>query len=260
MRSPTPGNGQFLLPSAIALDSSGNVWVADASLNRIQKFDPSGNYLLQFGSTGLASGFLYQPYGLALDRYGNVWVVDTGNSRLEQFSPTGVFLQQVGGLGGGNGQFNSPIGITIDSSNNIWVADTQNNRIQKFSATGSTGVPSTVTYLLKFGNYGNGNGQFRGIYSLASDPSGNIWVADSQNQRVQEFNASGAFVQSVLGPFSYPTPYGVSVDNNGNVWAVDYNTNKVMEFNSITGAKILTFGTTGGGPGQLFQPTYIAAH
>jgi hypothetical protein len=50
------------------------------------------------------------------------------------------------------------------------------------------------------------------------------------------------------------------VDNNGNVWAVDYNTNKVMEFNSITGAKILTFGTTGGGPGQLFQPTYIAAH
>jgi DNA-binding beta-propeller fold protein YncE len=60
-----------------------------------------------------------------------------------------------------------------------------------------------------------------------------------------------------MGPFSYPSPYGVALDPAGDIWTVDYNTNQVLEFNS-SGTKILTFGTTGGGPGQLFHPTVIA--
>src|ERR1017187_9775037 len=254
------GNGQFVLPSGITTDSAGNFWVADAVLGRVQKFDSQGIYLSQFGMIGRGAGQLYQPYGITLDTYGNVWVADTGNSRLEEFSASGTFLEQVGGLGGGNGQFNGPVGIAIDSANNIWVADTGNNRLEKFSSTGSAGVASTVNFLLKFGSYGNGNGQFRGPFSVSVDPSGNVWVADSQNQRVQEFDASGNFIKAVLGPFSYPSPYGLSADSSGNVWAVDYNTNQVLEFNGTTGTKMQTFGATGGGPGQLFHRTYIAAH
>lgn len=254
------GNGQFMLPSGVTIDSSGNIWVTDAALNRIQEFDSHGNYLQKFGTTGRSPGQLYQPYGIALDSYGNVWVADTGNNRLEEFSATGAFLEAVGGLGGLNSQFNGPVGIAIDSANNIWVADTGNYRIQKFSSTGSAGTASTVNFLLKFGSFGNGNNQFRSPYTVSIDHSGDAWVADSLNQRIQEFDSSGNFIKTVLGPFSYPSPYGVAVDASGDVWAVDYNANRVLEFNGSTGAKTLTFGTTGGGPGQLIQPTYIAAH
>jgi streptogramin lyase len=244
------GNGRFQLPSAITVDSAGNIWVTDAILNVVQEFDSSGDFLQQFGSTGLAPGFLYQPYGIAIDKYGNVWVAEEGNSRIQEFSATGVFLLQVGGLGGGNGQFNGPVGIAIDSSNNIWVADTGNNRIQKFSAVGSAGVASTVTFLLKFGSYGNANGYFNGPFDISVDLSGNAWVADSENQRIQEFNSGGGFIKA-LEPFSYPSPYGVAADSFGHTWAVDYNTNQVLEFNSSSGGNILSFGTS-------FQPTYIA--
>jgi tripartite motif-containing protein 71 len=253
------GPGQFQLPSGITVDNTGNVWVTDAILNRVQKFSSTGTFLLQFGSTGKAPGFLYQPYGIATDLVGNVWVADTGNNRLQQFGPTGAFLQQYGGLGGGDGQFNTPVGIAIDVANGISVADTGNNRIQQLAVVlGGPGVASSVSFSRKFGNYGNGNGQFRGLGGIAADSNLNVWAADSLNQRIQEFAFGGTFVRSVLGPFSYPSPYGVAADGAGNIWAVDYNTNQVLEFNGVTGAKILTFGTTGGGPGQLYHPTYIA--
>jgi DNA-binding beta-propeller fold protein YncE len=253
------GPGQFQLPSGIAVNNNtGNVWVTDALLNRVQEFNSNGTFLMQFGSTGKGPGFLYQPYGIATDIYGNVWVADTGNNRIEEFSAAGTFLQQLGGLGGGNGQFNAPVGVAVDLASNIWVADTGNNRIQQFAQSGGgAGTASTVTFTLKFGSYGNGAGQFRGIGGIAVDIAHNVWVADSQNQRIQEFSSAGALVRSVLGPFSYPSPYGDAIDGNSNVWAVDYNTNQVLEFNGA-GTKIMTFGTTGGGPGQLYHPTYIA--
>ena len=251
------GPGQFQLPSGITIDLAGNVWVTDASLNRVQKFDSNGNFLLQFGSTGTAAGFLYMPYGIAVDLYGNVWVADTGNNRVEQFSPAGTYLREVGGLGGGNGQFNQPVGITFDTAHNLLVADTGNSRVQKFDMAGSTGVAASVSFLQQFATSGNGYVRLRGIYSITVDPAGNIWVADSQNQRVAEFDSSGANLQSAVG-FSYPSPWGAAADGNGNIWAIDYNTNRVLEFNGAHAAQIFTFGTTGGGPGQLYHPTYIA--
>ena len=90
---------------------------------RCQGSDPSGNYLLQFGSTGLSSGFLYQPCGLAVDPAGNVWVADAGNNRIQQFS----------------GAFNGPIGIAVDAANtgNVWVADSRNQRAVGISSGGT---------------------------------------------------------------------------------------------------------------------------
>jgi len=137
--------------------------------------------------------------------------------------------------------------------------------VQKFSVSGFTsGVASPLTFQLKLGSFGNAPGYFNGSIGIAVDANtGNVWVADSHNQRVQEFSPSGAFLTAASGPFTYPSPVGVAVDATGNVWAVDqgFNTNQnlnhVLEFNSA-GIKLLSFGPTGGAPGQFNHPTYIA--
>ena len=252
------GPGQFQLPSGIVVSNdSGHVFVTDALLNRIQVFDHCGQLLsvpgtgaLQIGSTGTGPGFLYHPYGITVDGFKNLWVADTGNNRIEVFNQGGAFLFQMGGLGGGNGQFNAPTSLAFTDT--LWVSDTGNNRIQQFSiGYGNPQVllPVSATFLQKFGTYGNGNGQFRGPFGIVSDGP-HVWVADSQNQRVQEFTSGGVFLGQI-SPFSYPSPYGITLDGAG-IWTVDYNTNQVILY-SLTGAKLLSFGGS-----LLFHPTYIA--
>ena len=110
-------------------------------------------------------------------------------------------------------------------------------------------TPAGVTFVAAFGSYGNGNGQFRGPFGIVSDGS-NVWVADSLNQRIQEFTLQGAFA-GAIGPFTYPSPYGLALDGAG-LWAVDYNANQVKLF-SPSGVPLLSFGQ-----GLLYHPTYIA--
>ena len=238
-------------PSGITLDSSGYIWLTDASLNQVEKVDYNGYPLVRFGVTGRGAGQLYQPYGIAIDSLGNVWVADTGNSRIQKFDGYGNFLLQLGGLGGGNGQFNAPVGIAIDGSGNIWVADTGNDRIQKFDGNGN--------FLLKFGSFGNAGGLFEGPFSIAFDSSGNAWISDPFNQRIQQFSSAGVFLHAFSGGFSFPSPYGVAVDSLGDIWGVDYNLSQFTEFNS-SGAESFQFGTIGPPAiGQFYHPTYIVA-
>ncbi len=80
-------NGQLNGPEALAFDSAGNLWVADAGNNRIDEFSSTGAYLGQFGSKGSGPGQFNGPEGLAFDAAGNLWVADTYNYRLQEFSP-----------------------------------------------------------------------------------------------------------------------------------------------------------------------------
>jgi sugar lactone lactonase YvrE len=130
------GDGQVNWPHSVAVDSSGNVFVADTNNNRIQKFGPSGKLLDKWGSKGDGDGQFNHPGSIAVDSLGNVFVVDTDNNRIQVFNSSGKFLTKWGSRGKQEGQFNSPYGIAVDSSGNVFVADTNNNRIQKFSPCG----------------------------------------------------------------------------------------------------------------------------
>lgn len=79
------GDGQFSFPSGLAVDSLGNVYVADTGNHRIQKFDASGNFLAKWGSEGNGDGQFSNPAGVAVDSLGNVYVADTGNHRIQKF-------------------------------------------------------------------------------------------------------------------------------------------------------------------------------
>ena len=126
------GDGQFNSPIGVAVDSSGNVYIAD-TLSRIEKFDSNGTFLAKWGSWGIGDGQFKDPEGVAVDSAGNVYVADWGNRRIQKFDSNGTFLAKWGSKGSGDGQFNSPIGVAVDSSGNVYVADSIDSRIQKFS-------------------------------------------------------------------------------------------------------------------------------
>jgi predicted DNA-binding antitoxin AbrB/MazE fold protein len=126
------GDGQLYYPEGVALDTSGNVYVADRVNHRIQKFTSDGTFLTTWGSQGSGDGQFDFPYGVAVDASGNVYVADIYNYRIQKFTSYGTFLTKWGSLGSGDGQFANPMGVAVDSSGNVYVADTWNHRIQKF--------------------------------------------------------------------------------------------------------------------------------
>ena len=159
--------GSFSEPNAVAVDPSGNIWVADSGHNRVLEFNKERKYVRQFGSEGSGEGQFRGIGGIATDASGDVYV--TGSSRVQEFSPSGAYLRQFGSPGSGNGQFLYPSGIAVDSSGNVWVLDTFNYRVQEFSPSGA--------YLGQFGSKGTGNGQLGWASGLAFS-GGNLYVAE----------------------------------------------------------------------------------
>jgi len=248
------GAGQFNSPAGVAVDSSGNVYVADYSNHRIQKFSSTGTFLTKWGSYGSGDGQFDHPLIVAVDSSGNVYVADTWNQRIQKFSSTGTFLTKWGSYGSGDGQFQDPNSVAIDSSGNVYVADLRNNRIQKFSSTG--------TFLTKWGSSGSGDGQFNFPRDIAIDSSGNVYVADYNNKRIQKFSSTGTFLtkwgSSGSGDGQFSNPSGVTVDSSGNVYVADYDNNRIQKFSS-TGTFLTKWGLYGSGDGQFNLPTGVAA-
>ena len=107
----------FAKPAGVAVDQDGNVYVADTWNHRLQKFDPQGKFLLQWGTFGNTQGSIvggenvfYGPRDMAIDAAGDLYVTDTGNKRVMKFSADGQFLGQWGGFGFQRGQFPEPVG------------------------------------------------------------------------------------------------------------------------------------------------------
>src|ERR1051326_8401149 len=101
-------DGQFNIPGGIAIDSSGNVYVADVLNHRIQKFSSDGRFITKWGSFGAADGQFLGPSGTAIDTSGNVYVADTTANRIQKFSSDGRFITKWGSFGAADGQFNQP--------------------------------------------------------------------------------------------------------------------------------------------------------
>ncbi len=248
--------------SQVTIAPPQNIYVADTYNNRVEIFNSSGTYVSQFGTGGTGDGQFSGPTGIAIDASNNVWLVDLGNARLQKFNSTGTYITQFGSPGSGNGQFNWPISAAFDSSGNIWVLDGYNARVQEFNSSG--------TYITQFGSNGFGNGQF-GInpssgansiaQALAIDASNNIFVADTYNNRVEEFNSSGTYVRQFgsggSGNGQFNAPKGIAIDASGNVWVADLGDCRVQEF-SNTGSYIGQFGSCGSGNGQFNWPTSVA--
>ncbi len=127
------GPGEFSLPTNIALDREGNVYVTDSLNFRVEIFDAEGNFTGQFGQHCDAIGCFERPKGIAVDSDGHIWVVDSNLALVEIFNRDGELLAYVGGPGRSLGRFNDPMGIVIDKNNRVFVSEQYPwGRVQQF--------------------------------------------------------------------------------------------------------------------------------
>ena len=212
------GDGQFDRPNGIAVDSSGNVYVADTWNHRIQKFSSSGVFLGKWGSFGTGSGNFNAPLGIAVDSSGNIYVLDSGNHRVQKFDSSMNSVAAWGSAGSGDGQFGrsplggGPCGIAVHpSAGYVFVADTWNHRIQKFDSSGN--------FLEKWGSQGDGDGEFDEPRGIAVGSFIGLYVSEWANHRVQVFDLSGKFLRKWgaqgIGDGWFNSPWGVAVDRGG---------------------------------------------
>jgi len=226
------GNLQFKKPQGIAIDKEGHVWVADTGNNRLEELSSAGAFMKTLGSEGTETGKFKKPVALTFDSSGNIWIADTGNSRVQELTSTGTYLRQysenmekVEGIAGdstgdvwvstsaasahiielsasgtligssaavtsgtGNGQFKEPAGVAIQGET-AFIVDRGNKRVQEFKISASSGERE---YIGQFGLSGSGNGQLNLPQGVATDSESHVWVADSGNNRVQEFTPPSA--------------------------------------------------------------------
>jgi len=252
------GAGQFVFPQGVALDASGNLFVADTNNHRAQKYTASTAAWTTLGglAAGSGNGQFNAPYALTVDPSGTsqrVLVADMLNHRVQALTNALAYSSQFGSSGTGNGQFAFPQGVAVDDGGSVWVADTGNNRVQVFTSGGA--------YASQFGSSGTGNGQFSGLSGIAVAPDGSVWVADTLNHRVQKFTSGGSFTLAVgsygngLGQLFSPSD--VATDSAGNVYVADTNNHRVQVFDA-GGAFLTAFGAYGSGPAQFNQPYGVA--
>jgi sugar lactone lactonase YvrE len=125
-----PGN--LAMPSNVAVDGDGNLYVTDTLNNRVQIFDADGNFLRTFGKAGDGPGYFARPKGIAVDADGHIWVADAVQNRVQVFDQDGRLLMWIGGTGIYPGQFRTLAGLAIDKNNRVFTSEQYPGRVQFF--------------------------------------------------------------------------------------------------------------------------------
>ena len=185
------GDGEYIWPTGLALDSQENVYVTDEWMNRITVTDREGKFICSWGATGTGNGEFDGPAGIAVDADDNLYIVDSRNHRVQKTTKDGKFLGKWGSLGSSSGEFDSPWGICLDGEGNVYVADHKNDRVQKFTSNGE--------YCASFGSSGTGRGEVTRPTDVAVDSDGDVYICDWANDRVQAYTPDGEFITTFIG-------------------------------------------------------------
>jgi uncharacterized protein (TIGR03437 family) len=278
-------------PNGIAVDSSGNLYIADTGSNRIRKISNgvittvAGNGTPGFsGDNGPAtSAQLHVPKGIAVDSSGNLYIADTGNIRIRKVSNgviTTVAGAAINGFGGDNGpatsaQLSYPEGVAVDSNGNLYIADYDNARIRRVSNGVITTVAGTATYGFSGDNGPATSAQLSGNDAVAVDPAGNLYISDIGNRRIRR--VSNGVITTVVGGGTsfgaggpatsshFSDPSGVAVDSSGNLYIAASADNRILKVSNGIITTVAGNGTSGGngdnGPAtsaQLNNPLGVA--
>lgn len=248
------GDDEFRFPTGIAVDASGNIYIADQFNHRVQKWIPGaakGITVAGVSGQGDDADQLNYPMSVAVDTKGNIYVSDAANSRIQMFTPGSVIgITVAGGNGRGAGahQFNMPFGICLDETGNIYIADNYNHRIQRW-------VPGAAAGVTVAGGNGKGNAanQLQYPSSIKIDKTGTLFIADAANDRVQAWQkdaekgitvAGGQGRGKGAGQLYFPTD--IAINAAGDLFISDQTNQRIQRW--TPGAK--TGITVAGGNGQ----------
>ncbi len=287
----------------VAVDTAGNLYIADSLNQRVRKIDSNGvittvagNGVTGFSGDGgrATSASLNLPSGVAVDAAGNLYIADSGNNRIRKVTAAGIISTAAGngvrGFSGDAGAATSaslagPSGVASDAAGNLYIADTNNHRIRKVSASG------TITTIAGDGFNQFGIGRFFGDGGPATsaslnfpsgvtlDAGGNLYIADTTNQRLRKVNTAGV-INTVAGngtkdfsgdggpaaSASLSEPSGVVVDVGSNLYIADSGNNRVRQVSAAGTIGTLAgngnFGFSGDGGAatgaSLFSPSGVA--
>ncbi len=244
----------LLQPFGVAVDTSGNLYIADTLDDRVRKVNASGiittvagsgMYVSMYtGDGGPATKATIYPKSVAVDRSGNLYIAETTDNRICKVDKSGTITTVAGngaeGYSGDGGpatsaSLNYPLGVAVDTSGNLYITDTGNNCVRKVD---SYGIITTVAGYWAKGYSGDHGPAIRAMLnyptSVAVDTSGNLYIADMNNYRVRKVDTSGTITtvagngipnysgdggQAVNAELCYP--YGVAVDTFGNLYIID---------------------------------------
>jgi sugar lactone lactonase YvrE len=235
-------DAEFDSPSGIASDAAGNLYVADFGNHRIRKITPAGEVsTLAGGEEGFADGVgsdarFRRPLGIEIDAAGNLYVADFGNNRIRKITLSGEVSTLAGGESGfadgigSDARFSGPSGIETDAAGNLYVADIGNNHIRKITPAGEV---STLAGGEKGFTDGIGNAaRFYRPAGIASDAAGDLYVADTFNNRIRKITPAGevstlagggyGFADGIGSDARFSTPRGIAVDAAGNLYVADF--------------------------------------
>jgi hypothetical protein len=252
------GPGQLRRPYGIDLDTDGDVYVADGN-NYIHRFTSTGTFLRVYGSPGTGAGKFSMLRRVAVSPgvSPNVYGADLWKYKVEIFGPGGAHLSTLGGGGPSNGFFNEPYGVTVDGTN-VFVTDMVNQRVQRFSSSSPFGFQTTWGER----GWGEGNPGFnwpKGIDLSTFEGTRSVWVADTKNNRLQEFRPDGTptgrkFGKAGAAVGQLKWPFGVAAVG-ADLIVADSNNNRVQRWNPAGPAVEWT--STGGGGLAFSKPKAV---
>jgi sugar lactone lactonase YvrE len=292
------GNGMggaagFYDPCGVAVDTNGNVFVADTYNNTVREITPTGMVTTPAGTAGAASGAdgtgaaagFHSPYGVSVDASGNLYIADTGNNTIRKIT-TGAVVSTLGGMTiksgstdgtGGAADFNAPRGVAQDTDGNTYVADTGNHLVRKITPDGSVTTLAGLAGTSGSADGSNNAARFYYPENLAVDTGGNVYVADTGNHTIRKITPDGVvttFAGRAGAPGSadgsghaatFNYPYGVAADTNGNIYVADTYNSTIRKITSggmvttlagLAGAAGSTNGT--GGAARFDKPCGVA--
>jgi sugar lactone lactonase YvrE len=254
-------------PVGVARDSNGNIYTSDSNNCRIRKVSKTG-VITTYAGTGICgfsgdggpatAAMISNPYGLSLDNHGNLLFADPGNSRIRQITPAGVITTIAGngtfGYSGDGGpavsaSLGAPFAVAADAmTGKIYIADSGNYVIR---VVNTAGIIQTIAGNHTYGFSGDGgpatSAEIGYVEGLRTDSHGNLYIADTNNERVRKVDASGiittyagnglfgnsgnggpatsASIGTVFGVF--PSGGKLYISTNGNIWAVNQTTQTI---------------------------------